>query len=84
MAQNAAYFREKAEQCRRLARSILSRNDPTQASLIAMAAEFDAQATAIEATVATAHVIGFGDDVSKAREEADEPPGTGNDLPRET
>ncbi|MHB2205086.1 hypothetical protein [Methylobacterium sp. CM6257] len=79
MGHNAAYFREKAEQCRRLARSILSRNDPTQASLNAMAAEFDAQAAAIEASVATAHVIGYGDDVSQEREEANEAPGTGND-----
>ena len=83
MAQNASYFREKAEQCRRLARSILTRDDPTQASLLAMAAEFDAQAAAIEASVATAHVIGYGDDVTKAREEADELPGTGNDRVRD-
>lgn len=48
-----------------------------------MAAEFDAQAAAIEASVATAHVIGYGDDVTKEREEADEIPGTGNDRVRE-
>lgn len=79
MTHNASHFREKAEQCRRLARSILSRNDPTQASLLAMAAEFDAQATAIEGSVATVHVIGYGDNVSRARGEADEAPGTGDD-----
>jgi hypothetical protein len=79
MAQNAAYFREKAEQCRRLARSILTRNDPTAASLSAMAAEFDAQATAAEASVAAAYFIGYGDDVSQAREEVNEMPGTGNE-----
>lgn len=83
MAHTASYFREKAEQCRRLARAILSRNDPTQASLAAMAVEFDAQAAAIEASVATAHVIGYGDDVTEAREEADEAPGTGNDRVRD-
>ena len=48
-----------------------------------MAAEFDAQAAAIEASVATAHVIGYGDDVTKAREDADEVPGTGNDRVRD-
>lgn len=44
-----------------------------------VAAEFDTQAAAIEASVATAHVIGYGDDVTKEREEANEPLGTGND-----
>jgi hypothetical protein len=58
MVQSASYFREKAEQCRRLAQAILSRNDPTQASLLVLAAEFDAQAAAIEASVATAHIMG--------------------------
>ncbi len=83
MTHNASYFREKAEQCRRLANAILSRNDPTQVSLQAMAAEFDAQAAAIEASVATAHVIGYGDDVSVAREAANEAPGTGDDRVRD-
>jgi hypothetical protein len=46
MLEVAAYFREKAEQCRRLARLI---NDPlTVEELKRMAAEFEEQAAEIE------------------------------------
>jgi hypothetical protein len=38
---DAHYFREKADHCRRLARTIFLRNDPTGASLFALAEEFD-------------------------------------------
>jgi hypothetical protein len=61
--ESANYFREKAEQCRRLARSIPTRNDPTGVSLHALAVEFDATASAIDARSAAAQFIGYGDDV---------------------
>jgi hypothetical protein len=61
--ESASYFREKAEQCRRLADCILTRNDPTAVSLAALAVEFDAAATVIEARTAAAQLIGYGDDV---------------------
>jgi hypothetical protein len=60
--ESAGYFRERAEQCRRLARGIVTRNDPIAVSLAALAREFDAAAAAIEAKVAAAHAIGYGDD----------------------
>jgi hypothetical protein len=50
----AAYFRQKAEQCRRLAAGILTRNDPTGLALQALAVEFDGKATALEADAASA------------------------------
>jgi hypothetical protein len=59
----ASYFREKAEQCRRMVVAILTRNDPTAASLNALAVEFDAAAAVIDARTAAAQVIGYGDDV---------------------
>ena len=62
--EGASYFREKAEQCRRLAACILARNDPTVVSLNALAVEFDAAAAVIEARTVAAHAIGYGDDVS--------------------
>lgn len=80
--QSASYFREKAEQCRRLRRAIFTRNDPTAASLEAMAVEFDAQATAIEARTPAADMLGYGDDVPKEQEEADELRGAG--IPNNT
>jgi hypothetical protein len=46
---DAHYFREKADRCRRLARSIFLRNDPTAASLYALATEFDDRAARLEA-----------------------------------
>ncbi len=61
--ETASYFREKAEQCRRLAGCILTRNDPTAASLGALAVEFDAAAAVIDARTAAARAIGYGDDV---------------------
>lgn len=60
---SAVYFRQKAEQCRRLAKHIYSGNDPTAASLGALAIEFDARATALEAETAAAVQIGYGDDI---------------------
>jgi hypothetical protein len=61
--ESASYFREKAEQCRRLAAG-LTRNDPTALSLNALAVEFNAAAAVIEARTAAAHAIGYGDDVA--------------------
>jgi hypothetical protein len=61
--ETASYFREKAEQCRRMAASILTRNDVTATSLAALALEFDAAAAVIDARTAAAQVIGYGDDV---------------------
>jgi hypothetical protein len=48
----AVYFRQKAEQCRRLAAGILTQNDPTGLALQALAVEFDSKATALEAGAA--------------------------------
>jgi hypothetical protein len=59
--ESAGYFREKAEQCRRLSLCIGRRDDPTANSLKALALEFDAAAAAIDARTAAALVIGFGD-----------------------
>jgi hypothetical protein len=67
--ETASYFHEKAEQCRRLATCILTRNDLTAASLNALAVEFDAAAAAIEARTAAAQVIGYGGEIPP-----DEPP----------
>jgi hypothetical protein len=39
-----AYYRAKAEQCRRLAGSITLEEDPTRRALLAMAEEFEAKA----------------------------------------
>ena len=61
--ETASYFREKAEQCRRLATSILTRNDPTKTSLDALAIEFEAAAAVIDARTAAALAIGYGDDI---------------------
>jgi hypothetical protein len=44
---DAHYFREKADHCRRLARTIFLTNDPTAASLYALASEFDDRAAAL-------------------------------------
>jgi hypothetical protein len=56
---NAVYFRQKAEQCRRLAASI-NHNDPAAESLRKLVTEFDAQAAALEAETAAAIDIGYG------------------------
>lgn len=58
--ESASYFREKAEQCRRLSLCISRRDDPTANSLNALAIEFDAAAAVIDARTATARVIGHG------------------------
>ena len=53
---NAVYFRQKAEQCHRLADGILTPDDPASASLHALGVEFDARAAALEAaTTAAVH-----------------------------
>jgi hypothetical protein len=59
----AVFFRQKAEQCRRLASGILGRNDPTSESLIALSVEFDSKAQALEAEAKAAVLIGYGDDI---------------------
>ena len=64
-----------------MARAILLRTDPTRASLLATADEFDAQAAAIKASHATAQVIGY-DDVSEAREQDNEVQPSGDDEAR--
>jgi hypothetical protein len=42
--QSSTYFLNKAERCRRLAAAITARNDSAIATLLALAAEFEAQA----------------------------------------
>ena len=49
MDDDAAYFRLKAEQCRRIAFCLPSKSDPAAISLMEMAAEFDAMADSIDA-----------------------------------
>jgi hypothetical protein len=66
--ESASYFREKAEQCRRMAGCILTRNDPTAASLRALAVEFDAAASVIDARTATVLSLGYGGDIPPDRE----------------
>jgi hypothetical protein len=61
--QSASYFREKAEQCRRLAACIHTRDDPTAVSLKALGIEFEATAAAIDAREAAAQAIGYGETV---------------------
>ena len=41
---SAYYFREKAAQCRRLARGIVVQDDPAVDALLALAAEFESKA----------------------------------------
>jgi hypothetical protein len=53
--ESAAYFRENAALCRRLAACIVIENDPTAEALVALSREFDLKATAIEGWSATAH-----------------------------
>jgi hypothetical protein len=62
--ESASYFREKAEQCRRLAACIHRRDDPMAVSLKALGIEFDATAGAIDARTATALAIGYGESVA--------------------
>jgi hypothetical protein len=56
--ETAAYFLEKAAQCRRLADAITRWDDPTKAALSALGDEFEANAKAIQAREATARQIG--------------------------
>ena len=60
---NAFYFRQKAEQCRRLAAGITARNDPTASALRALAEEFDLTAKAIDARNAAVDMTSYGGDV---------------------
>jgi hypothetical protein len=46
--ETAADFRAKAEQCRRLARSVGDRKDPLVARFIELATEYDARALELE------------------------------------
>jgi hypothetical protein len=62
--ETAAYFLEKAAQCRRLADSITRQDDPAKVALSALADEFEANAKAIQAREAAAHQIGLGDDIA--------------------
>lgn len=43
------YYRQKAEQCRRMASMIMHQNDPVVANLMALAVEFEAKAVALTA-----------------------------------
>ena len=56
-AQTADYFRQKAEQYRRLADSVVNSNDPVVANLLALAVEFEAKAVALTAEEASAKQI---------------------------
>jgi hypothetical protein len=62
--ETAAYFLEKAAQCRRLSDSITRQDDPTKVALSALADEFEANAKAIQAREAAARQIGLGDDTA--------------------
>ena len=44
--ESSGYFLGKAEQCRRLAKEILAKNDPAIETLLAMACEFEGKAIA--------------------------------------
>ena len=52
-AQTADYFRQKAEQCRRLAGAVVNSNDPVVANLLALAVGFEAKAVALAAEEAS-------------------------------
>jgi hypothetical protein len=78
---SAVYFRQKAEQCRRLAATILVGNDPTAASLKALAVEFDCRAAALEAETAAAVMIGYGDDIGDRVPESKQD-GQGSERPK--
>jgi hypothetical protein len=53
MEDTADYFRQKAEQCRRLADAVPNQKDPVVASLLALAVEFEAKAVALTAEAAS-------------------------------
>jgi hypothetical protein len=69
---SAVYFRQKAEQCRRLAASVLTRNDPITSALQALAVEFDSRASALEAETIAAVIIGYGDDIGERQAPAND------------
>jgi|HubBroStandDraft_6_1064221.scaffolds.fasta_scaffold2859144_2 hypothetical protein len=50
----AQYFRQKAEQCRRLANGVGNQKDPVVANLLALAVEFEARAVVLAAEEASA------------------------------
>lgn len=52
-AETAEYFRQKAEQCRRLANAVVNANDPVVANLLTLAVEFETKAAALAAQEAT-------------------------------
>jgi hypothetical protein len=54
--QSAMHCRERAEQCRRLAQEITTRDDPAIKSILALAREWDEKATAIDTSRATDHL----------------------------
>jgi hypothetical protein len=56
---SAHYFRDKAAQCRRLSKHITDRE--VAAMLFALASEFDAQASAVDAGDPAAYLIGSDD-----------------------
>jgi len=58
---SAAYFRQKAEQCRQIAHAIVTSNGQAVASLQGLAAEFDSHAAAIEVEKAADTLIGCCD-----------------------
>ena len=51
--ETADYYRQKAEQCRRMAGMIMHQNDPVVANLMALAVEFEAKAVALTAEQTT-------------------------------
>jgi len=55
--EDADYFRQNAERCRRLAQAIVNRRDPAIANLRTLAAEFEAKAVALAAEEASAKQI---------------------------
>lgn len=48
----AAYFREKADQCRQLAHALRDQTDPVVPALLSMAEEFEVSANALETRIA--------------------------------
>jgi hypothetical protein len=77
----AVYFRQKAEQCRRLADGMLTRNDPAVMALRALAVEFDNRAAALESETAAALLIGYGDDIGDRSVPSTDGDGKGNGEP---
>jgi hypothetical protein len=55
--ETADYFRQQAEQCRRLAAAIVNQNDPAVPALLALAVEFEAKAVALTAEDASAKQV---------------------------